>query len=160
MGTVGYIIILFFSSVILIGFQEALYQFPESNVTLDALNQSNVTHEAVIIKVDGKITEQTYLIDVTAGEGSARSGFDYVIEGGDAQKLTFLPDQQSLQFPFKIPKDSILEQDECFTISLDDVPEIKPRFETQGTNTTTTICISDRTRKITPNFMCEDFYFF
>ena len=128
-----------------IGFQQAQYEFPE----IDEV------HEAVIIKVESTITEQTYLIDVSASDGSALSGFDYVFEGG---ATPILPDQQSLQFQFEILEDNILEQVECFTISLENVPEIEPRFETQGTITTTTVCIMDRTRKITSNYTCVNFF--
>ena len=124
-----------FSSVLFIDFEQARYQFPEAIEI----------HEAVILKVNGTITEQTYLIDVSARDGSALNGFDYIMEGGDAQ---ILPDQQSLHFQFEILEDSILESVECFTVSLECVPDYEPRFETQGAITTTKICILDRTREI------------
>ena len=146
-----------FSSVILIGFQEALYQFSESNETHEAIYQS---HEAVILKVNGTITEQTYLIDVSARDGSALNGFDYIMEGGDAQRFTILPDQQSLQFQFEILKDSILESVESFTIYLKNVPDYEPWFETQGAITTTKIYILDRTRKTSLMVHVQRLFFF
>ena len=124
-----------------------------------------IFREVVIIKVDGTVTEQTYLIDVSTSDGSAPNGIDYFIGEGDAQRFTIRPDEQSLQFRFEILEDNIiLENVECFTISLENAPEVEPRFETQGTVTTstTTICIFDRTCKITSNYtlyMCEIFFF-
>ena len=121
--------------MLLIGFQQAQYEFPETNEL----------REAVIIKVGGTITEQTYLIDVSASDGSAISGFDYVFEGG---ATPILPDQTSLQFPLEILEDSVLEQLESFSLSLENAPDVEPRFETQGAITTTRINITDRTREI------------
>ena len=132
------------SSVLRIGFEQARYEFPE-DIEI---------REAVIIKVDGTITEQTYLIDVSASDGTALIGHDYIFGGGDIQRLLIRPDQQSLLFRFEILEDSVLEQVECFTISLENAPEVEPRFETQGTITTTTVCILDITRKITSNYTC------
>ena len=131
-----------------IGFEQVRYDFPETTEF----------REAVIIKVNGTITEQTYVIDVSASDDTALIGPDYIIVGGPTQRFTILPDQQSLQFRFEILEDNILEQVECFTIILENVPEVEPRFETQGTISTTTVCISDITRKITPNYTCLKFF--
>ena len=131
------------SSVLLIGFEQGLYQFHEDNEI----------RTAVITKVGGRITEQTYSIDLYVNDESAINGLDYGSGHRGVQRYTVLPDQQSFQFPFEILEDNILEQEECFTISLENVPEIEPRFETQGTITTTTICILDRTRKIKSNII-------
>ena len=122
-----------------IGFEQARYEFRETNES----------HEAVIIKENGTITEQTYLIDVYASDGSALNGLDYIIGEGATQRVTILPDQQSLPFLFEILLDNIFEQDEIFTISLENAPKVQLQFKTQGTITTTIISISDRTRKIT-----------
>ena len=140
----------FFPSVLLIGFEQSLYNFPEANEV----------REAVITKVDGTITEQTYLIDVSASDDTAVNEDDYIIGEGDIQRFTILPDQQSLQFRFEILEDNILEKVESFRISLENAPEVEPRFETQGTITTTTIRISDGTREITSNYTCLNFFFF
>ena len=132
-----------------IGFEQAKYDFPEASEL----------REAVIIKVGGTITEQTYLIDVSASDDTALIGLDYLIGGGAIQRYTILPDQQSRLFPFETVEDSILEQVERFTVSLENAPEVEPRFETQGTISTTTVCISDRTRKITSNYTCLKVFF-
>ena len=133
------------SAVLLIGFEQSLYVFPETSEI----------REAVITKVDGTVTEQTYLIDVSASDGSALSSLDYII-GEATQRYIILPDQQSRQFQFEILEDNIIEHVECFTLSLENAPEVKPRFETQGTITTTTVCISDRTCKITSSNIIHD----
>ena len=138
-----------FPSVLLIGFEQLLYNFPETSEV----------REAVIIKVGGTITEQTYVIDVSASDGSALIGLDYIIGEGDTQRFKIPPDQQSLQFRFEILEDNILEEVETFSISLENAPEVEPRFETQGTTTTTTIHISDGTREITSNYTCLNFFF-
>ena len=135
--------------MLLIGFEQSLYNFPETNEI----------REAVVTKVDGTITEQTYLIDVSASDGTALNEDDYIIGEGDIQRFTIPPDQQSLQFRFEILEDNILEKVESFTISLENVPEVEPRFETQGTTTTTTIRISDGTREITSNYTCLKIFF-
>ena len=135
--------------MLFIGFEQFLYNFPETNEI----------REAVITKVGGTITEQTYLIDVSASDGTALSGFDYTIGGGATQRFTILPDEQGLQFRFEILEDNILEKVESFTISLENAPEVEPRFETQGTITTTRIRISDGTREITSNYTCLNFFF-
>ena len=127
--------------MLLIGFEQHLYEFPET---------MEIIYRAVIIKVGGTITEQTYLIDVSASDGTALNKQDYDI-GEATQRFTIRPDQQIFQFPFEIPEDIILEQVECFTLSLENVPGIEPRFETQGTITTTRIEVLDGTRKITSN---------
>ena len=127
-----------------IGFEQSRYNFPETSEI----------REAVITKVGGTITEQIYLIDVSASDDTAQNGFDYTIGEGDIQRFTIPPDQQSLQFQFEILEDNILEQVETFSISLENAPEVEPRFETQGTTTTTTIRISDGTREITSNYTC------
>ena len=136
--------------MLLIGFEQSLYNFPEANEV----------REAIITKVDGTITEQTYLIDVSASDDTAVNEDDYIIGEGDIQRFTILPDQQSLQFRFEILEDNILEKVESFRISLENAPEVEPRFETQGTITTTTIRISDGTREITSNYTCLNFFFF
>ena len=136
--------------MLLIGFEQLLYNFPETSEI----------HEAVITKVGGTITEQTYLIDVSASDDTAQNGFDYIIGEGDIQRFTILPNEQSLQFRFEILEDNILERVESFTISLENAPEVEPRFETQGTITTTRIRISDGTREITSNYTCFDIFFF
>ena len=136
--------------MLLIGFEQSLYDFPEANEV----------REAVITKVDGTITEQTYLIDVSASDDTALNEDDYIIGEGDIQRFTILPDQQSLQFRFEILEDNILEKVESFRISLENAPEVEPRFETQGTITTTTIRISDGTREITSNYTCLIFFSF
>ena len=135
--------------MLLIGFEQSLYEYPETNEI----------REAVITKVGGTVTEQTYLIDVTASDGTALSPLDYIIGEGGIQRFTILPDEQSLQFQFKILEDNILEQVEYFSISLENAPEVEPRFETQGTITTTTIDILDGTRKITSNYTCVKIFF-
>ena len=99
--------------------------------------------------MDDTVTEQSYRIDVSASDVTTLNELDYVIGGGTTQRETIRPNEQNYSFPFEILEDSILERVECFTISLENVPEVEPRFETQGTITTTTVCISDRTRKIT-----------
>ena len=88
------------SSVLRIGFEQASYKFPESGII----------QNAIIIKVGGTITEQTYRIDVSASDGSALSGFDYVFGGGATQRFTILPDQQSQLLPIEIVVDNILER--------------------------------------------------
>ena len=134
--------------MLLIGFEQSLYNFPEANEV----------REAVITKVDGTITEQTYLIDVSASDDTALYEDDYITGEEDIQRFTILPDQQSLQFRFEILEDNILEKVESFRISLENAPEVEPRFETQGTITTTTIRISDGTREITSNYTCLIFF--
>ena len=130
--------------MLLIGFEQSLYEYPETNEV----------REAVITKVGGTVTEQTYLIDVSASDVTALIGLDYIIGEGATQRVTILPDEQSLPFLFEILLDNILEEVESFTISLENAPEVEPRFETQGTITTTTIRISDGTREITSNYTC------
>ena len=136
--------------MLLFGFEQSLYNFPEANEI----------REAVITKVGGTITEQTYLIDVSASDGTALIGLDYIIGEGDTQRFKIPPDQQSLQFRFEILEDNILEEVESFSISLENAPEVEPRFETQGTITTTTIRISDGTREITSNYTCVKIFSF
>ena len=148
-GDCNFIIGLYFPSELLIGFQQAQYEFPETNET----------REAVIIKVNGTITEQTYLIDVSARDGSALNQLDYIIGEGDIQRFIIHPNQQSIQFRFEILEDSVVEYVESFTISLENAPEVEPRFETQGTITTTRINITDRTREIISNYTCVNCFF-
>ena len=141
---------MYFPSELFIGFQQTQYEFPETDEI----------QEAVIIKVNGTITEQTYLIVVSASGDSALSGCDYNVTGdGDTKRFIIDPDQQSVEFRFEILEDSIVEYVESFSISLENAPENEPRFETQGANTTTRIDIMDRTCEIMSNFTCVNISF-
>ena len=86
---------------------------------------------------------------MSASDGTALNGFDYIVGGGATQRFTILPDEQSLQFRFEILEDNILEEVESFYIW--NAPLVEPQFETQGTITTTRINILDGTCELAPN---------
>ena len=106
-----------------IAFKSSSYSFVESD---------NL-HFVDVIKLDGRITEQTYLMDIHAIDGSAMANLDYYFNGSSSFRIT--PDQQFIHVPVTVVNDSVVETTETFTLHLKNVPNSFPYFSTAGTIT-------------------------
>ena len=118
-----------------VGFKSSSYSFAES----DDL------HFVDVIKIDDRITEQTYLMDIHAIDGSAMANLDYYFNGSSSFMIT--PDQQFIHVPVTLVNDSVVETTETFTLHLSNTqcPYSCPSFSTAGTITDIDISIPSGT---------------
>ena len=105
--------------------------------------ESDDLHFVDVIKLDGRITEQTYLMDIIAKDGSAMANLDYYFDGSSSFRIT--PDQQFIHVPVTVVNDSVVETTEAFTLYLENVQNSFPYSSAAGAITNIYISIPSGT---------------
>ena len=93
---------------------------------------------AYVSKLNGRVTEQVYQVELLCKNASAISSLDFAVP---EKTVTIDPDMQEVPVPIRVLADDVMESIETFVLEVSNVANARPRFGTSCGHTKTTVSI-------------------